>query len=104
MKSVLLGFSMLFSSILFASGSGIEEPWFTGILKNILGHFPELNMWFASVMVFLMTALRALSELLFFISRKTETTADDDIAQLVAKALNFVATVVGWFGLGSTRK
>ena len=82
----------------------IDKPWFIGVLNMILNQFPEINIWLGSIMVFIMSALRALSELLFFISRKTESTSDDDIARMLAKALEYIGTVIGWFGLGAPKR
>ena len=105
MGRTILIVGILSASVAFGVEPGdLEKPWFIGVLKMILGQFPEINIWLGSIMVFVMSALRALSELLFFISRKTESTSDDDIAKMLAKALEYIGTVIGWFGIGAPKK
>lgn len=75
-------------------------PWYGEIVKYALGHFPEINGWFAAVMVFMMGSFRAVSELLGFIAAKTENKTDDQIAKYLSDALRWISAIVGWFGLG----
>lgn len=102
----LVVFLSIFSPELIAQWTEPPEdaPWYVSTLKYILAQFPTINGWFAAAMIFIMSALRALSSLLNFIAAKTETTRDDEIAAWFSKALRWISAIVGWFGIGTSPK
>jgi phosphatidylglycerophosphatase A len=78
-------------------------PWWLSMFTFALKQFPAFNAWFAAAMMFVMAGLRALSELLNFIAKKTATKTDDEMASALVKILKWVAAIIGWFGLGKPR-
>lgn len=80
------------------------KPWYLYIFKSMMKNFPEMNAWFGAAMVFLMGLFRSLSELLLFISKKTETKTDDKLAATFAKIVRWLGKIIGWFGLGKSKK
>ena len=94
------------------AGTGIAElgeppesaPWYVQTIKYILLQFPDINGWFAAVMLFIMSVLRGLAHAFMFIADKTETKTDDKIALALSKYMRWVGAVVGWFGLGTPKK
>ena len=103
---LLIAFVALLSPELLAQWTEPPEdaPWFVRTLTYILSQFPDINAWFAASMLFFMSALRAISGFLHFIAAKTETKKDDEIAAWFSKALRWVGAIIGWFGVGSSKK
>lgn len=105
--SKILTIILIFFIPTFALGEIPEPPedlpWWGSMLTYALNQFPEINAWFAAAMLAIMSILRASASFLMFIASKTETKADDDIAQLLSKFTRWVGAVIGWFGLGKPK-
>jgi hypothetical protein len=97
---------------MFTTGTAIAElpeppedaPWYVTTIKYILMQFPDVNGWFAAVMLMIMSILRGLADAFMFIAKKTETKKDDAIAHYLAKLMRWAGAVIGWFGLGTPKK
>lgn len=81
-----------------------HAPWYLDFANKLIDHFPQVDAWFGAFMVFAMSILRALAELLSFIASKTESKTHGQIAQALCKIARWVAAIVGWFGLGAPKK
>lgn len=81
-----------------------DIPWFMKSISFILGQFPEINGWFAAIMLFMMSFLRGLADIFMFIASKTETKTDDRIAQQISVVLRWIGKIIGWFGLGTPKR
>lgn len=112
MFKILITFVMFFASSYLLGEGTISEipdvpdsaPWWLSMFTFAMKQFPEFNIWFAAAMFFVMSGLRAASELLNFIARQTETKTDDKIAKELAKVVKWVSAIIGWFGLGKPKK
>jgi hypothetical protein len=104
MKRISLFLCFLMSDIAFSIPDvPDEEPWWTSMLGYVLEQFPDVNAGFAATMIFCMGLLRAVSEFLNFIARKTETKVDDEIAMKLTKVIKWFSSLIGWFGLGKPK-
>ena len=81
-----------------------SAPWYVTTMRYVISQFPILNGWLAAAMIFMMSLLRGLAELLTFIASKTETKRDDEIAALFTKILRWLSAISAWFGLGAPKK
>lgn len=82
----------------------VDAPWYGEMIGRLLENFPEVNGWFAAVMLFLMGLIRGVADLLGFIATKTETKKDDEIAAMIGKISRWASAIIGWFGLGAPKK
>lgn len=81
-----------------------ELPWYMGIVKSLIGGFPEINGWLVASFALVMGLMRVLSEFLLFIHDKTATQFDDNLLARLTKILKYAAQISAWFGVGKPKK
>jgi len=77
-----------------------DAPWYVSITAKFLGQFPDINGWVIAIFMALSVILRAVADLLTFISEKTVGKKDDEWAKWFAGLADWAASILGWFGGG----
>ena len=104
-KNLLLIAMVLASPLAFGIIDPPEvAPWYVTSISFVMNQFPEINAWLGAVLMFVMGLMRSLSAFMLFIAAKTENKKGGNAATQVSKIVKWLACIIGWFGLGNTKK
>lgn len=86
------------------SAAPVIAPACDSVLCMLLKNFPEVSAWGIAIFTFLAVVLRALAELLLFISNRLKNAAAGSWAKRIGEWATWAANILSWMGAGMPKQ
>lgn len=82
----------------------MTKPIWFDLVVDLLSNYPDIYFWVIGLMTSFLMIARGFAELLALFVDKTITNVDNLVLSYTYKAIEFVATVLGWIGIGNFKR